>query len=60
MNFTVYPSIDLRGGKVVRLQEGDPNRMGGPARDSSAGKDESARHLDKPLACADCASCPGR
>jgi len=27
MNFTVYPSIDLRGGKVVRLQEGDPNRM---------------------------------
>ena len=27
MNFTVYPSVDLRGGKVVRLQEGDPNRM---------------------------------
>ncbi len=27
MNFTVYPSIDLRGGKVVRLREGDPNRM---------------------------------
>ena len=27
MNFTVYPTIDLRGGKVVRLKEGDPNRM---------------------------------
>jgi phosphoribosylformimino-5-aminoimidazole carboxamide ribotide isomerase len=27
MNFTVYPAIDLRGGKVVRLKEGDPNRM---------------------------------
>lgn len=25
--FTVYPAIDLRGGKVVRLQEGDPNRQ---------------------------------
>ncbi|MFW5748768.1 MAG: 1-(5-phosphoribosyl)-5-[(5-phosphoribosylamino)methylideneamino]imidazole-4-carboxamide isomerase [Chloroflexota bacterium] len=23
----VYPAIDLRGGKVVRLQEGDPNRQ---------------------------------
>jgi phosphoribosylformimino-5-aminoimidazole carboxamide ribotide isomerase len=27
MNFIVYPAIDLRGGKVVRLKEGDPARM---------------------------------
>lgn len=27
MSFIVYPAIDLRGGKVVRLKEGDPNRM---------------------------------
>jgi phosphoribosylformimino-5-aminoimidazole carboxamide ribotide isomerase len=27
MSFTVYPAIDLREGKVVRLKEGDPNRM---------------------------------
>lgn len=27
MNFTVYPAIDLRGGKVVRLKEGDPERL---------------------------------
>ena len=27
MTFTVYPAIDLRGGKVVRLQEGDPARV---------------------------------
>jgi phosphoribosylformimino-5-aminoimidazole carboxamide ribotide isomerase len=27
MNFTIYPAIDLRGGRVVRLQEGDPDRM---------------------------------
>ena len=27
MNFTIYPAIDLRGGKVVRLTEGDPARM---------------------------------
>jgi phosphoribosylformimino-5-aminoimidazole carboxamide ribotide isomerase len=25
--FTVYPAIDLRGGQVVRLKEGDPNRQ---------------------------------
>lgn len=25
--FTVYPAIDLRRGKVVRLQEGDPHRQ---------------------------------
>ena len=23
----IYPAIDLRGGKVVRLKEGDPNRQ---------------------------------
>ena len=27
MTFTVYPAIDLRGGKVVRLKEGDLARM---------------------------------
>ena len=27
MSFTIYPAIDLRGGKVVRLKEGDPQRM---------------------------------
>jgi phosphoribosylformimino-5-aminoimidazole carboxamide ribotide isomerase len=26
-NFTVYPAIDLRGGKVVRLAQGDPKRQ---------------------------------
>lgn len=25
--FTIYPAIDLRGGKVVRLKEGDPARQ---------------------------------
>jgi phosphoribosylformimino-5-aminoimidazole carboxamide ribotide isomerase len=27
VSFTVYPAIDLRSGKVVRLKEGDPARM---------------------------------
>src|SRR5512140_1290465 len=27
MSFTIYPAIDLRGGKVVRLKEGDPRRL---------------------------------
>src|ERR1043165_7001761 len=27
MSFTIYPAIDLRDGKVVRLKEGDPTRM---------------------------------
>lgn len=27
MSFIVYPAIDLRGGRVVRLKEGDPARM---------------------------------
>ena len=26
-NFTIYPAIDLRDGKVVRLKQGDPARM---------------------------------
>lgn len=27
MSFTIYPAIDLRGGRVVRLKEGDPARL---------------------------------
>jgi phosphoribosylformimino-5-aminoimidazole carboxamide ribotide isomerase len=27
MSFTIYPAIDLRAGRVVRLEEGDPSRM---------------------------------
>jgi phosphoribosylformimino-5-aminoimidazole carboxamide ribotide isomerase len=27
MSFTIYPAIDLRSGKVVRLKEGDPDRV---------------------------------
>jgi phosphoribosylformimino-5-aminoimidazole carboxamide ribotide isomerase len=27
MSFTIYPAIDLRGGKVVRLKQGDPARL---------------------------------
>lgn len=27
MQFDIYPAIDLRGGRVVRLQLGDPNRQ---------------------------------
>lgn len=27
MSFTIYPAIDLRGGRVVRLKEGDPERL---------------------------------
>lgn len=26
-NFTIFPAIDLRGGQVVRLKEGDPHRQ---------------------------------
>ena len=26
-SFTIFPAIDLRGGQVVRLQKGDPNRQ---------------------------------
>jgi len=34
MNFVVYPAIDLRAGKVVRLKEGDPARMTAYSDDS--------------------------
>src|ERR1700690_3624353 len=27
MSFTIYPAIDLRGGKVVRLKQGNPAHM---------------------------------
>ncbi|KAA3665376.1 MAG: 1-(5-phosphoribosyl)-5-[(5-phosphoribosylamino)methylideneamino]imidazole-4-carboxamide isomerase [Chloroflexi bacterium] len=27
MNFSIYPAIDLRNGRVVRLQYGDPNKQ---------------------------------
>jgi phosphoribosylformimino-5-aminoimidazole carboxamide ribotide isomerase len=27
MTFTIYPAIDLRGGQVVRLRQGDPKRQ---------------------------------
>jgi len=27
MSFTIFPAIDLRNGKVVRLKEGDPGRL---------------------------------
>lgn len=35
MSFIVYPAIDLRNGKVVRLKEGDPNRMTSYSDDSA-------------------------
>ena len=35
MSFTIYPAIDLRGGKVVRLKEGDPSRMTSYSEDPS-------------------------
>ncbi|NSW51205.1 MAG: 1-(5-phosphoribosyl)-5-[(5-phosphoribosylamino)methylideneamino]imidazole-4-carboxamide isomerase [Anaerolineae bacterium] len=34
--FTVYPAIDLRGGKVVRLKEGDPVRLTRYSEDPAA------------------------
>jgi len=40
MTFTVYPAIDLRGGQVVRLKEGDPARLTAYSDDSA----ETARH----------------
>src|ERR1043165_2850818 len=40
MNFTIYPAIDLRGGKVVRLKEGDPARLTAYSDDPA----ETARH----------------
>ena len=35
-NFCVYPAIDLRGGQVVRLKEGDPNRQTAYSNDPAA------------------------
>lgn len=47
--FTVYPAIDLRGGRVVRLQEGDPARQttysGDPARIARGWLEAGARWL---------------
>jgi phosphoribosylformimino-5-aminoimidazole carboxamide ribotide isomerase len=40
--FTIYPAIDLRGGKVVRLKEGDPARMTSYSDDPA----ETAKALD--------------
>lgn len=40
MSFTIYPAIDLRDGKVVRLKEGDPARMTTYSDDPA----EMARH----------------
>jgi phosphoribosylformimino-5-aminoimidazole carboxamide ribotide isomerase len=40
MSFTIYPAIDLRGGKVVRLKEGDPARMTAYSNDPA----ETAKH----------------
>lgn len=35
-SFTVLPAIDLRGGQVVRLKEGDPNRQTNYSTDPAA------------------------
>ncbi len=43
MSFIVYPAIDLRGGKVVRLKEGDPARMTSYSDDPA---DAARRWLD--------------
>ena len=40
MSFTIYPAIDLREGKVVRLKEGDPARMKAYSDDPA----QTARH----------------
>ncbi len=36
MEFTVFPAIDLRGGQVVRLKEGDPQRQTAYSNDPRA------------------------
>ena len=36
MSFTIYPAIDLRAGRVVRLKEGDPARMTAYSDDPAA------------------------
>jgi len=47
--FTIYPAIDLRGGRVVRLQEGDLNRQttygDDPARTAQQWLEAGARWL---------------
>jgi phosphoribosylformimino-5-aminoimidazole carboxamide ribotide isomerase len=47
--FTVYPAIDLRGGKVVRLKQGDSDRQTEykvtPARAAQNWSDQGARWL---------------
>jgi phosphoribosylformimino-5-aminoimidazole carboxamide ribotide isomerase len=47
--FTVFPAIDLRGGKVVRLAQGDPGREtvygGDPQASASRWKSEGAEWL---------------
>ena len=49
MTFTIYPAIDLRSGKVVRLKEGDPARMteysDDPAETASRWLDAGAQWL---------------
>jgi phosphoribosylformimino-5-aminoimidazole carboxamide ribotide isomerase len=49
MSFTIYPAIDLRGGRVVRLKEGDPARMTAysddPAQTARRWLDAGARWL---------------
>jgi phosphoribosylformimino-5-aminoimidazole carboxamide ribotide isomerase len=35
-SFTIFPAIDLRGGQVVRLKEGDPNRQTSYSSDPAA------------------------
>jgi phosphoribosylformimino-5-aminoimidazole carboxamide ribotide isomerase len=40
MSFTIYPALDLRAGKVVRLKEGDPARMTSYSDDPA----QTARH----------------
>jgi phosphoribosylformimino-5-aminoimidazole carboxamide ribotide isomerase len=35
-SFTIFPAIDLRGGQVVRLKEGDPNRQTSYSADPAA------------------------
>jgi phosphoribosylformimino-5-aminoimidazole carboxamide ribotide isomerase len=48
-DFTIFPAIDLRGGKVVRLTQGDPNRQKtysqNPARVAGQMLDDGAQWL---------------
>ena len=48
-SFTVFPAIDLRGGRVVRLTQGDPNRQttytDNPHHWAERWKDEGAEWL---------------